>query len=109
MNRWIDIVGVSYYNLPSYTIHKKQLKSSKKKELKKVYGFYKNVLLTDSEYNDLLEKYKTLLKPMIEKLSTSIQSYGYKYKSHYLVFGKWVYDAVLKENKFDNNVEKIDL
>uniref|UniRef100_A0A6M3LWN0 Uncharacterized protein n=1 Tax=viral metagenome TaxID=1070528 RepID=A0A6M3LWN0_9ZZZZ len=66
-----------------------------KKKIKKRYGEYKNVLLTDQEIEKLKKEYgeEETLKA-IQYLSESIEMKGYKYKSHYLAMKKWVFDAV---------------
>lgn len=51
-----------------------------------IYGEFKNVKLTDDEYNKLKEKE---LLPYIEKLSSYIASKGKKYKSHYATILTW--------------------
>ena len=53
---------------------------------KNIYGEFKNVKLTDEEYQKL--KNKKLL-PYIEKLSSYIASKGKKYKSHYATILTW--------------------
>jgi DNA-binding transcriptional MocR family regulator len=67
--------------------------------IKKKYGSYKNVLLTDEEYNKLLTEYKEdKTRKLITYLDEYIEMKGYKAKSHYLCIKKWVVKA-LKENK----------
>ena len=53
---------------------------------KKNYGEFKNVKLTDEEYEKI--KNSNLL-PYIEKLSSYIESKGKKYKSHYATILTW--------------------
>ena len=60
------------------------------------YGTYKNVLLTENEYNKLLAEENG--NEAIEFLSEYIEMKGYKAKSHYLATKKWVFTA-LKEKK----------
>lgn len=65
------------------------------------YGEYKNVLLTDDEYDRLVMEYSecNTIKA-IEYLDEAIEMKGYKYKSHYLALRKWVFDAIkTKGNK----------
>ncbi len=57
---------------------------------KKEYGEFKNVFLTDEEYNKLCGKFETVgANERIETLSTGIASKGYKYKSHYAAILAW--------------------
>ena len=53
---------------------------------KNIYGEFKNVKLTDEEYEKLKE---ANLLPYIEKLSSYIASKGKKYKSHYATILNW--------------------
>ena len=57
---------------------------------KNTYGDFKNVLLTDEEYQRLIEKFgEPNTKILIEQLSTGIASKGYKYKSHCATIQSW--------------------
>lgn len=60
------------------------------------YGQYKNVLLTEKEYNALIGM--TDGKEAIEFLSEYREYKGYKAKSDYLAIRKWVFNA-LKEQR----------
>lgn len=53
---------------------------------KNIYGEFKNVKLTDEEYEKLKE---ADLLPYIERLSSYIASKGKKYKSHYATILNW--------------------
>ena len=86
-----------------------KLKTKNKKEsianaiLKKnvwvrVYGEYKNVLLSDDEHEKLKELCGEELQGVIDHLSSYIEMKGYKVKSHYLAIRKWVITAY-KEQK----------
>lgn len=78
-------------------------KKKSKKDIKHKYGSYNNVLLTDKEYDSLVEKYgvdKT--NDAIKYLDEYVEMKGAKYKSHYLALLKWVFDAVEK-NKSSTN------
>lgn len=57
---------------------------------KNVYGEFKNVLLTETEYQKLTDKFDDRVPELIEKLSAGIESKGYKYKSHYATILNWV-------------------
>jgi predicted transcriptional regulator len=67
---------------------------------KKPYGEFKNVKLTDREYEKLKEIYGSQLDDGISCLSEYIESSGKKYKSHYATMGKsqWVYKKVKQNN-----------
>lgn len=67
------------------------------------YGQYKNVLLTEKEYNTLIGM--TDGKEAIEFLSEYREYKGYKAKSDYLAIRKWVFNA-LKEQR--QKQEKVD-
>nr|DAM64379.1 MAG TPA: replisome organizer [Caudoviricetes sp.] len=63
------------------------------------YGQYKNVLLTEKEYNTLIGM--TDGKEAIEFISEYREYKGYKAKSDYLAIRKWVFNA-LKEQRIKN-------
>lgn len=69
----------------------KETKETRQKKLdKRNYGEFNNVLLSENEYQKLIEKFgadKTSI--MIEKLSEGIASKGYKYRSHYATILTW--------------------
>lgn len=71
--------------------------ASQKKPIKHKYGEYKNVLLTDKEYNNLSNKYPDI-KEIIKFYDELIEEKGYKAKSHNLAIQRWVVDAY-KEKK----------
>ena len=77
---------------------KKEIYKEKKCEEKHKHGEYKNVLLTDEEYNKLYQDYPNA-KELITYLDEYIEMKGYTAKSHYLAIKKWVVDAVAKENR----------
>jgi len=57
---------------------------------KDIYGEFNNVLLTDTEYKKLVDKFgDDGTKTRIENLSLGISSKGYKYKSHYATILNW--------------------
>lgn len=62
--------------------------SSEKKETKHQYGEYKNVLLTDTEYEKLCQELPDP-EALVEDLSEYIASTGKKYKSHYVTLKAW--------------------
>lgn len=80
----------------------------KEKEPKLTFGEYKQVKLTDDEYQKLNNDYGLI---MAEKLITYLDEYieekGYKSKSHYLAIKRWVVDAVNKKNKVEKKEESL--
>jgi len=74
-----------------------------KKEMKHKYGEYKHVLLTDKEYNKLVDLLgnKHDVDCWIKKMDEAIEMKGYKYKSHYLAILKWY-----KNEKENNKPQK---
>jgi hypothetical protein len=58
-----------------------------KKVEKKKYGEFKNVRLTDEEYEKLKIRFRDI-DEIIKKLDEGIEMKGYKYKSHYLAIIK---------------------
>ena len=73
-----------------------------------------NVLLTDTEYNKLIEKYwKWVIDRKIEDLNNYIGSKWKKYKSHYFTIlerlrREWVKPLEKKQEKTENNDLNID-
>lgn len=82
--------------------------NKKEKEPKLTFGEYKQVKLTDDEYQKLNNDYGLI---MTEKLITYLDEYieekGYKSKSHYLAIKRWVVDAVNKKNKVEKKEESL--
>lgn len=71
---------------------------NKEKNTKHKYGEYKHVLLTDSEYNKLLEQYGSSgIEEIITYLDEYLEMKGTKYKSHYMVIKKWGAKAALEK------------
>jgi len=64
--------------------------NNKEKYIKRKYGEFNNVLLTDGEYPKLIERFgEQQAKDLIEKLSTYLASKGKRYKSHYATILNW--------------------
>jgi predicted phage replisome organizer len=63
-------------------------KEKDNKRVKHKHGEYKNVLLTDDEYDKLQAEFPDLSE-RIERLSEYIESKGAKYKSHYATIRAW--------------------
>lgn len=85
----------------------KELQSEDKKAKvnKHKYGEYKNVLLSDTELEELKSNYNNW-NELITYLDEYIEMKGYKAKSHYLCIKKWVVDAVNRTNKTVNNTKQ---
>lgn len=61
------------------------------KEIKSIYGEFKNVKLTQSEYLKLIDRLtETKTLDMIERLSAYIEQKGKRYKSHYATILNWI-------------------
>ena len=54
-----------------------------------LYGEYKNIRLTDEEYQNLQDKLQGYTSMMIEKLSRYIKSTGKTYQDHYVTILNW--------------------
>ena len=77
----------------------KQNTKNNKKEPKHTFGEYKNVQLTDDEYQKLNNEYGLVgTEKIITYLDEYIEEKGYKSKSHYLAIKRWVADATNKKN-----------
>jgi len=77
------------------------------KDTKHIYGEYKHVRLTDTEYQKLCEEYGDIdTGRAIRYLDEYIEMKGYKAKSHYLCIRKWVFDAVKRSNQQAGNTPK---
>lgn len=89
-------VTVTQGNATDKNKNKNKIREDKeKKEIKNKYGAYAHVLLKDSELEKLNSEYGELeTEEAITYLDEYIEMKGAKYKSHYLVLRKWVFDAV---------------
>lgn len=65
------------------------IKPKKAKPIKKSFGEFENVMLTEIEYNKLKERFPNDLNQRIDKLSGYVASTGKKYKSHYATIITW--------------------
>lgn len=70
------------------------------------YGEYKNIRLTDEEYQKLKDKLQGHTEIMIEKLSRYIKSKGTDYKDHYVTILNW-YEQDKEKLSQKNNQNKI--
>jgi len=83
----------------NYVASRRRNANSKKQKSKKddeseadgknSYGLYKNVMLTDTEYEDLKSRFGTGLDARIDQLSKYIEMKGVKYCSHCAVIIHW--------------------
>ena len=85
---------------------KNSLSPARKKEKHK-YGQFKNVLLTEDEYNSLLLKPDG--KEAIEYLSYHREMKGYKCKDDNLAIQKWVFDAIKEQRQRKARLESSGL
>jgi len=68
----------------------KESKVDKEKYIKRNYGEFQNVLLTDEEKQKLEDRFNKQTAVLIERLSTYMKSRGKSYKSHYATILSWV-------------------
>lgn len=61
----------------------------KSKEIRHKYGSYGNVLLSDEDYNKLMQEFPDDYNERIERLSEYIASKGAKYKDHLATIRSW--------------------
>lgn len=90
---------------------KKKIKSlTSKSTSKKIHGEYKNVRLTEKEFQMLIECYgEEQTKQLITYLDEYIEMKGYKAKSHYLCIKKWVVEAIKEKTpKYNNPGAKVE-
>ena len=64
-------------------------KEKKKKPVRHKYGEYNNVLLSDEDYEKLVNKFPIDYQDRIERLSEYVASKGKRYKSHYATICSW--------------------
>lgn len=77
-------------------------KVNTKELIKHKYGEYAHVLLTNEQFDKLAKEYGNQeTREAIKYLDEYIEMKGAKYKNHYLVLRKWVFEA-LKEKRQKN-------
>lgn len=82
---------------------------SKKKEQKKAYGEFNNVLLTNEEFEKLQNLFSNHYQKYIEKLSGYIASKGTKYKSHYATIRNWLNrDGIIPPKETDQDGQRFE-
>ncbi len=82
-------------------------KPAKKEPVRHKYGEYKNVLLSDAEYEKLQAEFPNDYAARIDALSAYIEAKGEKYKSHLAVIRNWARRDEEK-NKTDPSVSSFD-
>jgi len=89
------------------TNNKDKKEKKDKNDNKKSYGTFKNVKLTELEFNKLSLDYPKLnMSDLIQFFDNYIEEKGYKSKSHNLAIRRWVVDAFTKSNVRPNNQSK---
>ena len=71
---------------------------------KQIYGQYKNVLLTQEEYDKIINQENG--PEAIEFLSEYMEMKNYKVKSHYLAIKKWVFDAIKEKQQRQEKIHR---
>ena len=84
---------------------KKQNTKKSNTNIKREYGEFENVLLTDDEYKKLEEKNAL---SQIENLSRYMASTGKRYKSHYATILNWDRRDKQKENKEHKSFQQLE-
>lgn len=87
----------------------KPKKRTKKADDKKIFGEFKNVLLTDEEFEKLQDLFPKHYQKYINNLSTYIESKGAKYKSHYATLRQWLNrDGVVPIKETDQDGQRFE-
>ena len=73
------------------------------KPVRHKYGMYKNVLLTDEDYQKLQAEFPHDYSDRIERLSEYIESTGKKYKSHLATIRAWARKDTNKNTSKSSN------
>jgi hypothetical protein len=98
-----DLQNLQYNNIYN---NKVEYKKENNKE-KSTYGEFKNVHLTDDEYQKLNDCYGlALTEKIIKFFDAYIEEKGYKSKSHYLAIKRWVVSAVREKEPKGKNFQK---
>lgn len=85
----------TYNNTKSLTNNARQPFGSSSETVRKSYGEFNNVKLTEEEYKKLTNEYgKSIANDFIDRLDRSIASKGTRYKSHYATIKEWIIRAV---------------
>lgn len=92
----IPMVDTGKESISQVNLVEDNINTSPADEVKHIYGEYKKVKLTDSQYKKLCDKY-TNADELIAYLDEAKERMGYKYKNDYLAIKKWVVQAVKDE------------
>ena len=74
----------------------------KQKKIRHKYGEYKNVLLSDEDFEKLKAEFPNDYEERIENLSSYIESTGKTYKNHLATIRNWARNEKPKEQKSTN-------
>lgn len=78
---------------------KKVAKATTRGSVKKSFGHFNNVLLTEEEYQKLAAEYPENVNEIIQTLDDYMQMKDYKVKSHYMAIRQWVVDAWMEKKQ----------
>lgn len=78
---------------------KKVAKATTLEPVKKSFGHFNNVLLTEEEYQKLAAEYPETVNEIIQTLDDYMQMKDYKVKSHYMAIRQWVVDAWMEKKQ----------
>lgn len=78
---------------------KKVAKATTRGPVKKSFGHFNNVLLTEEEYQKLAAEYPETVNEIIQTLDDYMQMKDYNVKSHYMAIRKWVVDAWMEKKQ----------
>lgn len=102
-------ISISNSISDSFSNNFNSISSKDGKEVKHKYGEYKNVLLTDTDRERLVNDYgEDETHKAIKYLDEYLETSGKKYKNHYLVMRKWVFDAVKEHSVKANKTSVMD-
>ena len=95
------VTAVSSENERRYTQDRKgkdRIGKDKEREdgKKGFHGIYKNVFLTDNEYERLKQEFSCDYNKMIDNLSEYMESTGKTYKNHYATIRRWIREDGMK-------------
>lgn len=88
-NKDTNINSSNINNINNNSIKREGRSEERKKPVNHQYGEFKNVLLTDDEYQKLKDRFPNDLNQRIERLSDYVASTGKSYKSHYATIISW--------------------
>lgn len=83
------------------------IKQIKSENVKRKFGEYQHVQLTDEQYTKLRNEFGIQVDSLIRYLDEYIEMKGYKAKNHYLAIKKWVVNAVEEESFRNQKLQRI--